>query len=636
MYIVVIFLPLWSAFLVGLLGRFLGVSGSTKISIFNLIVTWISALFIFSEVVIQRSIVCVDLWKWVLVNIGFYFDSLTSIMLVVITTISMLVHIYSSEYMKEDPHIIRFLSYLNLFTWFMIVLVTSNNLIQMFVGWEGVGICSYLLINFWFTRIQANKSAMKAIIVNRIGDVGIIISILLCYFYYGSVNYSIILNIDYKDEGQIIGFMFLIGVIGKSAQIGLHTWLPDAMEGPTPVSALIHAATMVTAGVFLLLRTHYIWNNSFLILFSIAMVGSITAFFGASIGLVQNDLKKIIAYSTCSQLGYMIFAIGVGSYNVSLFHLFNHAFFKALLFLSAGSIIHSISEEQDIRKMGSILVQLPVTYVSTLIGSLALMGLPFLTGFYSKDAIIEVAFCSYSVEGNIGHWLLCISAGFTAFYSFRLLNFCFISNPLGMRFVLSRSKESSLTILFVLIFLSICSIYLGFIMKELFIGVSSPYIPFDGSSFHHPIENEFINVVVKWIPVFLSFGGGLIGLIIYPMSSSIVSKTLFTFFSNKWHVDFLYNVFFVKSLMNMGYSITYKILDQGIIHQIGPIGLIISIKKFIFFNLFIQSGQINHYSALAIFGTVFFIFIREKENVRVINFYFGFCFIIFHYLFSFF
>lgn len=636
MYLVVIFLPLYSAFLLGLLGRFLGVNWSTKISILNLIFTWILTLFIFVEVVIYRSIVCINLWEWVLVSIGFYFDSLTSIMLVVITTISMLVHVYSAEYMREDPHIVRFLSYLNLFTWFMILLVTSNNLIQMFVGWEGVGICSYLLINFWFTRIQANKSAMKAIIVNRIGDVGIIISILLCYFYYGSVNYSIVLSLDYKNEGQVIGFMFLIGVIGKSAQIGLHTWLPDAMEGPTPVSALIHAATMVTAGIFLLLRTHCIWNNNFLILFTIATVGSITAFFGASIGLVQNDIKKIIAYSTCSQLGYMIFAIGVGSYNVSLFHLFNHAFFKALLFLSAGSIIHSISEEQDIRRMGSILVQLPVTYISTLIGSLALMGLPFLTGFYSKDAIIEIAFCSYSVEGNMGHWLLCISAGFTAYYSLRLLNFCFISNPLGMRFVLSRTIESSWIILLVLIFLSICSMYLGFLMKEIFIGLSSPYIEFDSNSFHHTIENEFISVIIKWIPVFLSFAGGLLGLVLYPLSSLVVPKIVYTFFSNKWHIDFLYNLFFVKSLMNIGYSITYKILDQGIIHQIGPIGLVITIRKFISLNLFIQSGQINHYSALAIFGTVFFIFIREKENVRINNFYSVFCFIISNYLFSFF
>ena len=607
-------MPLLSSFVVGLCGRHIGVKGSMKISVSSLICSWLLVIVVFYEVVMGRSIVCLELWKWAMVTIGFYFDSLTSIMLLVITSISMLVHLYSVDYMGKDPHVIRFLSYLSLFTWFMIILVTANNLLQMFVGWEGVGLCSYLLINFWYTRIQANKSAMKAMIVNRIGDVGIVISILLCYFYYGSVDYNILLNLANSNEGTIIGFMILIGVIGTSSQVGLHVWLPDAMEGPTPVSALIHAATMVTAGVFLLLRTHLIWNGSFLVIFIIAILGSITAFFGATVGLVQNDIKKVIAYSTCSQLGYMVFAAGIGAYNVSLFHLFNHAFFKALLFLSAGSIIHSIVEEQDLRRMGSIILQLPITYMGILIGSLALMGVPFLTGFYSKDVIIEIAYASFCIEGSIGHWLLSLSAGFTAFYSIRLLNACFISNPQGLRFTLVNSQESAAPTIISLIILSICSIFLGFLMRDIIIGCGSPYLDLSGNFFYHSMESEFIPLIIKWVPVILSFFGGCFGIYVYPLPSSSVYKSFFTFFSNKWHIDPVYNLLFVKPLMNAGYSVSYKILDQGVIHQGGPIGLIILIKKLIFLNSFVQSGKINHYSVTIILGTILFIFLRKQEK----------------------
>ena len=319
MYLLILWLPLVSAILAGGLGRMIGSKGVGITTVTSLVITWLMAIWIFYEVVYNKSVVYIQLWSWVLVDLGLQFDSLTAIMLVIITSISMLVHIYSTEYMKEDPHLPRFMSYLSLFTWFMIILVTADNLIQLFIGWEGVGLCSYLLINFWFTRIQANKAAMKAMIVNRIGDVGVVIAIIYSYYIFGSVNYDIIFFISEDGDVDFIAAMLLVGAIGKSAQLGLHTWLPDAMEGPTPVSALIHAATMVTAGVFLLLRCSSILELSPIVLSMISFVGAATAFFAATVGLVQNDIKKVIAYSTCSQLGYMVFACGISAYSTSFF-----------------------------------------------------------------------------------------------------------------------------------------------------------------------------------------------------------------------------------------------------------------------------------------------------------------------------
>lgn len=334
-------------------------------------------------------------------------------MLLVVTTISSCVHIYSISYMAEDPHIPRFMSLLSFFTFCMLLLITADNLLVLFVGWEGVGICSYLLINFWHTRVEANKSSIKAIIMNRFGDIGIILAICLSFFVFKSVNFATIFPLVPYFYGMsfiflghkfilldlLCGFLF-IGVIGKSAQIGLHTWLPDAMEGPTPVSALIHAATMVTAGVFLLIRCSPIFEFSPTILMLICLVGSLTTFFAATAGMLQHDIKKVIAFSTCSQLGYMVFACGLSAYNLSLFHLYTHAFFKALLFLSAGAIIHGLYNEQDIRRMGGLIYIMPLTYIFFLIGSLALIGFPFLSGFYSKDAILETAFITLHIKGT--------------------------------------------------------------------------------------------------------------------------------------------------------------------------------------------------------------------------------------------
>jgi proton-translocating NADH-quinone oxidoreductase chain L len=409
-----LFLPFFGSIVSGLFGRFVGANGARFISTFCLFLSFFVSCFIFFEVGLAGSICCFTLFRWfsselLVLDWGFLFDPLTCVMLIVVTSVSSLVHLYSCEYMSHDPHIPRFMSYLSLFTFFMLVLVTSDNFVQMFLGWEGIGLASYLLINFWFTRLQANKAAIKAMIVNRIGDFSLTLGILLVFTYFYVLDYASVfacahLFVDQSitffcfDVGllTIICLLLFGGAVGKSAQLGLHTWLPDAMEGPTPVSALIHAATLVTAGVFLIARCSPLFELSTTALSVVTVFGGSTAFFAATTGLLQNDMKRVIAYSTCSQVGYMVFACGLSNYSVGVFHLANHAFFKALLFMGAGCVIHAVADEQDFRKMGGLARLVPFTYSLMFVGSLSLMGFPFLTGFYSKDAILEVAVSRYS------------------------------------------------------------------------------------------------------------------------------------------------------------------------------------------------------------------------------------------------
>ena len=406
-------------------------------------------------------------------------------MLFIVTGISTLVHIFTAGYMSHDPFIVRFYTFLGLFTFFMIILVTSDNFLQLFVGWEGVGVCSYLLINFWYNRIAANKAAIKAMLMNRIADVFFIFAIILILYYFKTLNYILIFSlIDYIKNNNLflffieikiidlILFFLFLGAIGKSAQIGLHTWLPDAMEGPTPVSSLLHAATMVTAGVFLLVRCSFIFEKSNIILFLIIIFGSITALFSALVATFQYDIKKIIAYSTCSQLGYMFFSCGLSNYNITLFHLFNHAFFKALLFLGAGSIISSVMDEQDMRRMGSLIYKMPFTYISILVGSLAILGFPFLTGFYSKDFLLEVTFVSYSLDSLYIYIIGILTAFFTAMYSFKLIFFVFIIKT-NVYNKFHEIQENNYFILIPLFILSILSIFVGYLFSDIFIGIGS-------------------------------------------------------------------------------------------------------------------------------------------------------------------
>jgi proton-translocating NADH-quinone oxidoreductase chain L len=422
MYLNVLFLPLYGSIVSGLFGRFLGANGARFMSTTCLFLSFFTACFIFYEVGLAGSVCCFTLVRWfsselLVVDWGFLFDPLTAVMLIVVTSISSLVHLYSCEYMSHDPHIPRFMSYLSLFTFFMLVLVTGDNYVQMFLGWEGIGLCSYLLINFWFTRLQANKAAIKAMIVNRVGDFGLALGILMIFNYFCALDYATVFAIGHLLADQTVTFfcfdvhlltvvclLLFVGSVGKSAQLGLHTWLPDAMEGPTPVSALIHAATLVTAGVFLLARSSPLFECSTTALTVVTIFGGSTAFFAATTGLLQNDMKRVIAFSTCSQVGYMVFACGLSNYSVGVFHLANHAFFKALLFMGAGCVIHAVADEQDFRKMGGLSRVVPFTYSLMFVGSLSLMGFPFLTGFYSKDVILEVAYAKYTISGHFASW----------------------------------------------------------------------------------------------------------------------------------------------------------------------------------------------------------------------------------------
>ena len=655
MYLLVIFFPLISV-LFSLFGRKFGHKNIAKINILCLFLSFLCSIFIFVEVVFLNSIVTIKLFDWFNISFlkvewGFLFDSITSVMLIVVLSISFLVHLYSYEYMGEDPHLCRFMSYLSLFTFFMLILVTSDNFLQLFVGWEGVGLCSYLLISFWFTRLQANKSAIKAIIVNKIGDCGLIIAMICILNLTLSLDFSIVFSVIsyFKYENinilgivinkiSFISFMLFLGAMGKSAQLGLHTWLPDAMEGPTPVSALIHAATMVTAGVFVIIRCSPIFEYSSNILFFVTIIGALTAFFAATVGMLQNDLKKVIAYSTCSQLGYMVFACGLSSYNVSLFHLFNHAFFKALLFLSAGSVIHALGNEQDMRRMGGLLNLMPFTYIMFFIGSLSLAGFPFLTGFYSKDVILELASVSFNIEGIFAFWLGSISAFFTAFYSFRLIYFTFYTETNVFKSLFFYVHEVPFIMGLPLALLAICSIFFGYFFKDLFIGLGN--YTFSNSIFILPenynnniaefVEYKFFFINLKLIPLIFSFFGiflviflnNFFSFYLYFLKKSKIGYFFFIFFSKKWFFDLIFNYFLVLNFLKIGFIYTFKYIDKGIIELLGPEGITTYIINFS--NIFIknlQNGLIYRYIYIFLIGIFIFFLFVFFQNILYIYFF---------------
>ena len=628
MYLLLIFLPLLGFIISISFGRYLSPKGTAFITCSFMVLSFILSVVSFFEVGVCRCPVYIRLAPWVDCEMfdaswGFLFDSLTVTMCFVVTSISTLVHIYSTGYMSHDPHQPRFMSYLSLFTFFMLMLVTADNFLQLFFGWEGVGLCSYLLINFWFTRLQANKSAIKAMIVNRVGDFGLAMAIFCIFLVFKTidfcavfslvpyfVNYNIVfLTFDFNSI-TLIGLLLFIGAVGKSAQLVLHTWLPDAMEGPTPVSALIHAATMVTAGVFLIVRCSPIYEYSPDVLFFITIIGAITAFFSASVGVFQNDLKKVIAYSTCSQLGYMVFACGLSNYSISIFHVFNHAYFKALLFLSAGSVIHALSDEQDMRRMGGLIHILPFTYAMILIGSLALMGFPFLTGFYSKDVILEIAYSKYSFLGTFSHWLGCFSASITAFYSFKLIYMTFLSSPNGFKNSIQKAHDAPFPMALPLVILGFFSIFIGFLTKDMFIGLGTPF--WNNAIFIKPenlniIDAEFIPIYVKWVPFFFSLLGSFLSVSLYLFfstpafklfTSSIVFSLVYTFFNKKWFFDRLQNELIISPLLKTGYSITYKLIDKGVVELFGPSGLSKSALNLSKQISLLQSGKINQYAFL--------------------------------------
>jgi len=648
MYLLLIFLPLIGSFSAGLFGRKIGPFGSSVVTVTCLMTAFFISLFAFYEVALTGCCVYIKLTSWMsseLLNVdwGFMFDTLTVVMCCIVTFVSSIVHLYSTEYMAYDPHLPRFMSYLSLFTFFMLILVTADNFVQMFVGWEGVGLCSYLLINFWFTRIQANKAAIKAMVLNRIGDFGLVIGILIIFVEYKAVDYATVfattpvfvgnsfnfLNMDF-DLISIICFFLFVGAVGKSAQLGLHTWLPDAMEGPTPVSALIHAATMVTAGVFLIARTSPLYEYTSSMLSLVTVMGACTAFFAATVGLLQNDLKRVIAYSTCSQLGYMVFACGLSNYSVGVFHLANHAFFKALLFLGAGSVIHAVADEQDMRKMGGLKKLVPFTYSMMVIGSLALIGFPFLTGFYSKDVILEVAYGKYTVEGHFSYILGSIGAFLTAFYSTRLVYLTFLSRPNGFKSVICYAYDSSYQISVSLFLLVVPSVLIGFYSKDMIIGLGSDFwgnAIFVTAENMNRIDAEFITHIFKILPVILSLLGSISAFLIYSSGRKIlvqlkiskIGKSFYNFFNKKWFFDKVYNEYVGQFFFTLSYDITYKTVDRGIIEVFGPMGLSSIISKKALYLYKLQSGYLYHYTFLILISTTFMLGARQF-SIAVGNF----------------
>ena len=631
MYLLIIMLPFFGSFAAGLFGRHLGFKGCIFLTVSCLFLSFSCSFLAFYEVALLECFSYVNLISWIdseLLNVdwGFLFDTLTVVMCCVVTFISTLVHIYSIEYMLGDPHLSRFMCYLSFFTSFMLILVTADNFVQLFVGWEGVGLCSYLLINFWFTRIQANKAAIKAMVINRIGDFGLVLGILFVFVTFKSVDYATVfslvpgmcntavnfLSVEFQTL-TVIGFFLFIGAIGKSAQLGLHTWLPDAMEGPTPVSALIHAATMVTAGVFLIARCSPIYEYTPSMLIIITVIGASTAFFAATVGLLQNDLKKVIAYSTCSQLGYMVFACGLSNYSVGVFHLVNHAFFKALLFLGAGSIIHAVADEQDMRKMGGLKNLIPFTYSMIVIGSLALTGFPFLAGFYSKDLILEVAYSKFTVSGHFSYYLGSFGAFFTAFYSTRLLYLTFLSKPNGYKSVICYAYDSSYYICITLGVLAIPSILIGFFIKDMLVGLGTD---FWGTSVYTAPQNmnmfdaEFVAPFFKLLPLTLSLSGLIIAFSLYNFQSNVLFKLkisrigqkTYNFLNKKWFFDKLYNEQLGQFLFNFSYVTSYKVVDRGIFEILGPHGITLVLSKLSSTVNKVQTGHIYHYTFVFLVG----------------------------------
>ena len=624
MLILIVVLPLLSFFSGCVFGRYLGY-GVCYITVTGVILSFLFSCNLFYEIITTGVSYKIELLPWIVsdsltINWSFCFDSLTCVMLLVVTFISSLVHLYSTEYMKEDPHLFRFMSYLSLFTFFMLILVTSNNFLQLFVGWEGVGLASYLLINFWFTRVQANKSSIKAMLVNRVGDFFLLLAIFAIYFICDSLDFDVVFSLSTKIKEyvfvlgysniSIIHFICLclfFGAVGKSAQLGLHSWLPDAMEGPTPVSALIHAATMVTAGVFLIIRCSFLFEYAPEILNIIVVIGSVTALFAATTGLFQNDIKRVIAYSTCSQLGYMIFACGLSGYDVGLFHLSNHAFFKALLFLGAGSVIHAISDEQDMRKMGGLKNILPFSYASILIGSLALTGFPFLAGFYSKDVILELAYAKSTNFSLFAYFLGIFAAFCTSFYSTRLLVLVFLSKPNGHRKSILGAHEGTWNLTLPLFLLSVLSILVGYMTKEFFIGFGTNF--WSNSIFILPenytmVDIEFINLFYKLLPLIVTILGSLTAAYLYSfgIKKNILFKYLYLFLNRKWYFDKIINDNLASPVLFLGHTYTYKDIDRGLVEKFGPWGIVTSIKLYIKSFQFVQTGYIYNYLLLLIFS----------------------------------
>ena len=641
MYLALIVLPILGSIFAGFFGRKIGVSGSQLITCSCIIITTTIAAFCFTEVGINNIPVTIHLFRWIdaeslNVSWSFSFDSLTVSMLIPVLIVSSLVHVYSIGYMSHDPHNQRFFSYLSLFTFMMIILVTADNFLLMFVGWEGVGVCSYLLVSFWFTRIAANQSSLSAFLTNRVGDCFLTIGMFAMLWSFGNVDYSTIFSLSaYYNENVIIitGICLLIGAMAKSSQIGLHVWLPMAMEGPTPVSALIHAATMVTAGVYLLMRGSPLIEYSSTVLLLCLWVGAVTTVFSSLIGLFQQDIKKVIAYSTMSQLGMMVIAVGLSSYNVALFHLVNHAFYKGLLFLGAGAVIHAVADNQDFRKYGGLILYLPLSYSVMLIASLSLVAFPFMTGFYSKDFILESAFGQYQFSSMAVYFIAVIGAMFTTLYSVKVLYLTFLTNPNGPIVNYkshTAAHEGDLFMSIPLIILAVFSIFFGFLTKDMFIGMGSSFFS-DNALFIHPyneilLDTEFaVPTTFKLMPLLFTISLTVLSVLyteFFPRSVvsfklSNLGYNIFGFFNQRFIVELFYNKYVSGMILKLGGQTT-RDMDKGIIEKVGPNGLQKTFTQISQRINSLSSGVVSVYALYILIGLLSFISILyltySKDN----------------------
>jgi NADH-ubiquinone oxidoreductase chain 5 len=629
MYLAMLTLPLLGSIFSGFFGRKVGVSGAQFITCFSVFTTTALAILAFFEVGMNNAPVSIHLFRWIdseSLNVlwSFNFDSLTVSMLIPVLIVSSLVHLYSIGYMSHDPHNQRFFSYLSLFTFMMIILVTANNFLLMFVGWEGVGVCSYLLVSFWFTRIAANQSSLSAFLTNRVGDCFLTIGMFAIIWSFGNLDYATVFSTaPFVSENVVtlVGICLLIGAMAKSSQIGLHVWLPMAMEGPTPVSALIHAATMVTAGVYLLMRSSPLIEYSNTVLILCLWLGAITTIFSSLIGLFQQDIKKVIAYSTMSQLGMMVVAVGLSSYNTALFHLVNHAFYKALLFLGAGAVIHAVADNQDFRKYGGLKAFLPLTYSVMLIASLSLVAFPFMTGFYSKDFIIESAYGQYYFSGTAVYFVSTIGAMFTTLYSVKVLYLTFLTNPNGPLVNYKHAHEGDIFMSLPLIILAVFSIFFGYITKDIYIGLGTSFFS-DNSLFIHPsheilLDTEFaVPTLFKILPLIFTVSLSILSLVLSERTPKVLTHfklsrfgyNTFSFFNQRFLVELYYNRYITDKVLELGGQTT-KVLDKGSIELVGPYGLekgLVSLSK----NISkLDTGVITSYALYILVGLSFYILI---------------------------
>lgn len=628
--IITLFSPLLGFLLSMTLGQKLGSFFSQLVTCGLMALSTVLTIFLMIKLGFQEEPLYVPLFTWIRVEFlevdwGIWIDHLSLVMMGIVTLISLLVHVYSIGYMKGDSGIPRFMAYLSLFTFFMLTLVTAPNLLQLFFGWEGVGLCSYLLIGYWYERESANSAAFKAFLMNRMADVGFILGALILFTLFGSLDFSAIFELIVGHERDtlllfgkeypaltIACFLFFMAAMGKSAQIGFHTWLPDAMEAPTPVSALIHAATMVTAGVFLVVRLSPLLEYAPIVREFIIIVGVVTAFVTATIACVQNDIKRIIAYSTCSQLGYMFMAVGLSGYSAAMLHLTTHAFFKALLFLSAGSVIHAMSDENNIQRMGGIWKYIPITYILVWIGSLALAGIPFFSGYYSKDLILEVDWVSSLSGGKVAFVFALATVFLTAFYAWRLIFLTFHGTPRADDAVMSHIHESPLIMLIPLMVLGAGSIFSGYALYGLFVGEETT---FWGSSLLVLSENNIlpaIQDVGKWVkcsPTLVALMGiGLayildVSLKSWPDRLALRFRRIYGFLYNKWYFDELYDRLFVNPFIKFS-KLLWEEGDQKVIDELGPNGVaFLSLKGGNLLCLF-QTGYVYHYAFAMIVGIV--------------------------------